>query len=281
MTCVRFFFLVNKSRMAATVAESIEEQGSVPENNIPIVFSARNALPCFHNPPEPGSDDAVNEQVESIEGALILSNAEKTSKWRIDRASFDMERIKCSNSSSQQEVRVISTSGDELNKKLFSRHESTPATNILGDESNEGLVNSVDHLERTFSSPVEARVPDMNPPTQNVHHAKGGTLLLALGALGVVFGDIGTSPLYTIQTIFLSIPVTEDNVIGAISTIFWLLNLAVTLKYVTVIMRADNRGEGGIMALTALASQSPHGLTRPWWKTMTMMIGEQSIVSMS
>jgi KUP system potassium uptake protein len=85
-------------------------------------------------------------------------------------------------------------------------------------------------------------------------------LLLALGALGVVFGDIGTSPLYTVQTIFLNIPATPENVIGAISSIFWLLNLTVTLKYVIVIMRADKRGEGGIMALTSLASQSTQTL---------------------
>lgn len=98
-------------------------------------------------------------------------------------------------------------------------------------------------------------------------------MLLSLGALGIVFGDIGTSPLYSVQTIFSSIDPSEENVIGAISCIFWLLNCLVTFKYVTIIMRANNHGEGGIMALTALASRSSHDLGRPWWKTATMLLG--------
>ena len=78
---------------------------------------------------------------------------------------------------------------------------------------------------------------------------------LALGALGVVFGDIGTSPLYTIHSTFVGehVAVVEQNVLGVLSMIFWLLIIVVSLKYVTFIMRADNRGEGGIMALMALA----------------------------
>ncbi len=79
---------------------------------------------------------------------------------------------------------------------------------------------------------------------------------LTLGAIGVVYGDIGTSPLYTIQTIFSAstgIALTQANIIGAISAVFWALMLVVTLKYVTLVLRADNRGEGGIMALLALA----------------------------
>ena len=82
---------------------------------------------------------------------------------------------------------------------------------------------------------------------------------LALAALGVVYGDIGTSPLYTIKTIFdanTGVPLTPVTIIGAVSVIFWALMLVVTLKYVTLIMRADNRGEGGILALLALASRT-------------------------
>jgi KUP system potassium uptake protein len=82
------------------------------------------------------------------------------------------------------------------------------------------------------------------------------TAALTLGAIGIVFGDIGTSPLYTVKEIFSSstgIALTQTNIIGAISAIFWALMLVVTLKYVTLILRADNRGEGGIMALLALA----------------------------
>jgi KUP system potassium uptake protein len=80
---------------------------------------------------------------------------------------------------------------------------------------------------------------------------------LALGALGVVFGDISTSPLSPIHSTFVgeNVAVTETNVLGVLSMIFWLLVVIVSLKYVTFIMRADNRGEGGIMALMALAQR--------------------------
>lgn len=82
---------------------------------------------------------------------------------------------------------------------------------------------------------------------------------LTLGALGVVYGDIGTSPLYTMKEIFSparGIPLDANHLIGAVSVIFWGLMLVVTLKYVLLILRADNRGEGGIMALTALAAKA-------------------------
>jgi KUP system potassium uptake protein len=82
---------------------------------------------------------------------------------------------------------------------------------------------------------------------------------LTLGALGVVYGDIGTSPLYTIKEIFNpahKLAVDATNLIGAVSLIFWGLIFVVTLKYVVLILRADNRGEGGIMALTALAAKA-------------------------
>ncbi|HEX7916704.1 potassium transporter Kup [Rudaea sp.] len=80
---------------------------------------------------------------------------------------------------------------------------------------------------------------------------------LALGALGVVYGDIGTSPLYAVQVTFgeQGIPVSVENVLGVLSLIFWSLVLVVSLKYVVFIMRADNKGEGGIMALMALAQR--------------------------
>src|SRR6187431_1236361 len=82
---------------------------------------------------------------------------------------------------------------------------------------------------------------------------------LTLGALGVVYGDIGTSPLYTMKEVFsphTGIALDAQNIIGAVSVIFWGLMFIVTLKYVLLILRADNRGEGGIMALTALASKA-------------------------
>ncbi|HST42136.1 MAG TPA: KUP/HAK/KT family potassium transporter, partial [Conexibacter sp.] len=83
---------------------------------------------------------------------------------------------------------------------------------------------------------------------------------LALGALGVVFGDIGTSPLYALQTVFAAddgaVKPTEGDVYGVISLIVWSVTLIVSIKFVTFIMRADNGGEGGIMALVALVKRT-------------------------
>ena len=91
------------------------------------------------------------------------------------------------------------------------------------------------------------------------HPKASDTLRLAtvVGALGVVFGDIGTSPIYTIQTVFSPddphpVPISEQNVYGIVSLIFWSVMLIVTLTYVCLVMRANNNGEGGIMALITL-----------------------------
>lgn len=98
---------------------------------------------------------------------------------------------------------------------------------------------------------------------------------LALAALGVVFGDIGTSPLYTIREIFSGdhhpLMLTQDNVFGVLSLAFWSLILIVSVKYLAFILRADNRGEGGIMALLALASRAIGGDPRKQFAMM--MIG--------
>src|SRR5881396_732804 len=88
-------------------------------------------------------------------------------------------------------------------------------------------------------------------------HGKQTTAALALLALGIVYGDIGTSPLYAAKETFNpehGIALTPDNIIGGVSTIFWALMIIVSLKYVTLVLRANNRGEGGIMALLALAT---------------------------
>ncbi|MEO9078841.1 MAG: KUP/HAK/KT family potassium transporter, partial [Rhodanobacter sp.] len=84
---------------------------------------------------------------------------------------------------------------------------------------------------------------------------------LALGAIGVVFGDIGTSPLYTMAETLGTHGATPTPaaVLGVLSLIFWSLMIVVSLKYVTFVMRADNKGEGGIMALMALAQRSLDG----------------------
>ena len=82
--------------------------------------------------------------------------------------------------------------------------------------------------------------------------------LLALGALGVVFGDIGTSPLYALKESFVGhhpLAVDPAHIYGVLSLVFWTMTLIVTVKYVFIIMRADNHGEGGSMALLALISR--------------------------
>ncbi|MGI8880486.1 MAG: potassium transporter Kup, partial [Jatrophihabitans sp.] len=93
-----------------------------------------------------------------------------------------------------------------------------------------------------------------NPAHPAVH--RGSAIGLAIGALGVVFGDIGTSPLYSLQTVFSidggAVKQTAGDVYGVISLVFWSILLIVSVKYVLLIMRADNEGEGGIMALAAL-----------------------------
>ncbi len=100
------------------------------------------------------------------------------------------------------------------------------------------------------------------------------TLSLTLLALGVVYGDIGTSPLYAAKETFNpahGIPLTAANILGGVSCIFWALMVVVSLKYVALVLRADNRGEGGIMALLALASHATG--TRPHWQKALFTIG--------
>ena len=110
--------------------------------------------------------------------------------------------------------------------------------------------------EEQLSAPPQAPFTrDENPDVV----ASAGKLVLALGALGVVYGDIGTSPLYTEQVIFstdkAAAHTTIPGVYGVVSLIFWSLMIVVTIKYAGVIMRAHNRGDGGIMALTALVQR--------------------------
>jgi len=98
---------------------------------------------------------------------------------------------------------------------------------------------------------------------------------LTLAALGVVYGDIGTSPLYALKEVFASshapVPITEANVLGVLSLFFWSLMVVVTLKYVWFILRANNRGEGGIMALMTLALQG--GREGTWTQRALVVLG--------
>src|SRR6476660_7213297 len=100
------------------------------------------------------------------------------------------------------------------------------------------------------------------------------TAALTLAALGVVFGDIGTSPLYTVKECFSEFtglqPVHED-VLGILSLITWALIIIVTVKYVLVVMRADNRGEGGVLALMALVSRRAE--ISPRRRNLYLMLG--------
>src|SRR5262245_63656027 len=97
-------------------------------------------------------------------------------------------------------------------------------------------------------------------------------LPLAIGAIGVVYGDIGTSPLYTLRQCFDTggLATTPDNILGILSLIFWSVTAVVSIKYATIIMRADNQGQGGILALMALAMQRPRSKRQ---KTMLLLLG--------
>lgn len=105
-----------------------------------------------------------------------------------------------------------------------------------------------------MSTTVQANEP--------VKSSKSKLLLLTLGALGVVYGDIGTSPLYAVKQIFFGLgklPLTNVNILGAISLIIWALTIIVAFKYVSLVLRADNGGEGGVFALYALLSSKMVG----------------------
>jgi KUP system potassium uptake protein len=112
--------------------------------------------------------------------------------------------------------------------------------------------------------------------TQNIRHGQRPQALPALmvSAIGVVFGDIGTSPLYALKECFdpqHGIPFNQQAVFGIISLLFWALVIVVSLKYVLFVMRADNRGEGGVLALMALSLRSVRAGSR--WASVLMMLG--------
>ena len=126
------------------------------------------------------------------------------------------------------------------------------------------------------SDTAVAAATTAQPPADADHASRLEKSLpaLTLAALGVVYGDIGTSPLYAVKETFNpdhGIPLNAVNILGGLSAIFWALMIVVSLKYVILIMRADNKGEGGIMALLALASSATKD--RPKWRRLIMLLG--------
>ena len=114
----------------------------------------------------------------------------------------------------------------------------------------------------------------MRPHNNNIHPPTGAKLAaLTIGAIGVVYGDIGTSPLYALKEVFAHgrLAITPDNVFGILSLVFWTLTVIVSLKYVALILRADNNGEGGLVAMLALASQAVKD--RPHLRRRLLMLG--------
>jgi KUP system potassium uptake protein len=106
------------------------------------------------------------------------------------------------------------------------------------------------------SAPAQHRAGDpVHPPTGAPAHPR--LLPLALAALGVVYGDIGTSPIYAVRESLHGVhgvAPTSDNVLGLLSLVFWALIVVISIKYLAFVMRADNCGEGGMIALTALVT---------------------------
>ena len=96
---------------------------------------------------------------------------------------------------------------------------------------------------------------------------------MTLGAIGVVYGDIGTSPLYALKEVFAHghVPLTPENIYGVLSLVFWTLTVIVSLKYVMLILRADNNGEGGLIAMLALASEAVKD--RPVLRGRLLLVG--------
>ena len=125
-----------------------------------------------------------------------------------------------------------------------------------------GKTKDVSKRAADTPQPKEATSTPGTHETPHVHShtmPQGGRYLfiLALSALGVVYGDIGTSPLYALRECFNglhAIEPTPTNIFGVLSLIFWSLIIVITLKYIVFILQADNNGEGGILALTALAT---------------------------
>src|SRR5258705_11572259 len=117
-----------------------------------------------------------------------------------------------------------------------------------------------------------AASPGAHSPTEAASHDQASFWALTLGSVGVVYGDIGTSPLYAFREALVAAqgggPVTREIVLGVLSLIVWSLIVVVTLKYIVLLLRMDNNGEGGTLSLTALAFRAVGRRS-----TMVLMLG--------
>src|ERR1700691_5951785 len=110
----------------------------------------------------------------------------------------------------------------------------------------------------------------------HAHERKQPLPALALAAIGVVFGDIGTSPLYALKEAFSKshgIELSEASILGVISLLFWAIMIVVSIKYVLFVMRADNNGEGGVLALMTLALRPFATKAKGRFSAILMMLG--------
>jgi hypothetical protein len=125
---------------------------------------------------------------------------------------------------------------------------------------------ALDLAQAHNSVPKSNGTPPGSARGRSVQSSKSSLAALTLGAIGVVYGDIGTSVLYAVKEVFGSghVPFTQDNIYGILSIFFWTLTVIVSLKYVVLVLRADNHGEGGLIAMLALASQAVKD--KPCWR---------------
>ena len=159
----------------------------------------------------------------------------------------------------QRVLRSVVVHGEAVDRaeQVEVHRRNVPAPHQTGMTGRPGATDSLGHMTEPMPQRPGARAASPRHP--GGHH-RAGIAALTLGALGVVFGDIGTSPLYALQTVFHAdhgeVPTSPTAVYGVLSLVFWAVTIIVSIKYVTFIMRADNDGEGGIMALIALIQRA-------------------------
>ena len=140
------------------------------------------------------------------------------------------------------------------------------------DAKPQSVQSEPQHMNLTATGGAEAEAPRDIPHGHG--HPQGPLYKLAIGAIGIVFGDIGTSPIYAFRETFAGhheLRVDQLHVFGVLSLIFWSMMIIVTLKYVTIVMRADNKGEGGSLALLALINRTLSGKKR--WTSGIILMG--------